>query len=59
MNQPIFGAAAERRDCGAGEPLPEIDGKSPAQVGAPGLDPADSPALQYMLKPSNGGFDFG
>jgi len=59
VDQPIFGAAAEPRDRGAGQPLTEILGKGMAQVGAAHLEPSDPTSLEHALEAADGGFDFG
>ena len=42
VDQPIFGAAAQRRDPRAGQPLAEIGRKRPPQILAARLDPGDA-----------------
>ena len=59
VNQPIFGAPPQRRYPRPGEPLSQVNGKRPAKVSAPRFDPAQLAALEHMLEPADGGFDFG
>jgi hypothetical protein len=59
VDQPELPAPAEAGDPRAGEALPEIRGKSPAQIAPAKLDSLDAALQQDPFKAANGGFDFG
>ncbi len=59
FNEPIFGAAGQRCDGRASQPLPQIDRNGEAEIRAACLDTGQNRALQNRPKASDSGFDFG
>src|SRR3546814_19839378 len=54
----IFGAARQRRDRGAGQPLREVGGKGSAQIGEKGSDSDQPLPFEKGLEAVDGRFDF-
>jgi len=58
LNQAIFGAPPKARHLGTLQPLPQIKGNGPTQIGAARFYARQPLSLQHSGKPTDGCFNF-